>query len=78
MATRAELEKCNREELAEFLSGTLGEDISEDSVAALKENRVNGRTFFELTDDDLRDIIKPLGDRKNLRRLIDSYKPAVS
>ena len=78
MATRGELEKLNYEELTEFLSGRIEEDISEDSVVALKDNRVNGRTFLELTDEDLRDIIKPLGDRKTLRRLIDSYKPAVS
>lgn len=78
MATRAVLEKFNCEELAEFLSVRLGEEISDDSVVALRDNRVNGRTFLELTDDDLRDVIKPLGDRKTLRRLIDSYKPVVS
>ena len=42
------------------------------------DNRVNERTVLELTDEDLRDIIKPPGDRKTLRRLIDSYKLAVS
>lgn len=78
MATRTELEKFNCEKLAEFLSGRLGGDVSDDTVVALRDTRVNGRTFLELTDDDLRNIIKPLGDRKTLRRLLDSYKPAVS
>ena len=78
MATRMDVEKLDCEELAEFLSERAGEEISDDTVFALRDSRVNGKTFLELTDDDLREVIKPLGDRKSLRRLVDSYKPVVS
>ena len=48
-----EVEKLNCEELVEFLSRRIGSDISDNSVIALQDNRVNGKTFLKLTDDNI-------------------------
>ncbi|WP_353266510.1 adenylate/guanylate cyclase domain-containing protein [Gemmatimonas sp.] len=48
-------------------------------AAALAAERVDFDVLSELTDDDLRDLGLPLGDRKRLRRAIDERRaPATS
>ena len=76
MATVAEIKNFGIEELCEFL-GSSGE-ISEDGIANFRTNRINGFTFFELNDTDLKELLPLLGDRKLIQRLITSYQPTIS
>ena len=73
------METCNNireysvDELSDFLEG---KGISETVLSILRENRVVGDVFLDLTESDLREIVKPLGERKALLKLINHYKPA--
>ena len=60
----------------EYLAQTLDQDVvARESIEAFRENRINGESFLELTDDDLRELIPKLGERKAVQRLIKSYCP---
>ena len=38
--------------------------------------KINGKIFFELSENDLKEIISLLGERKTIRAVIDSFKPS--
>ena len=42
-------------------------------AAAFLDNHVSETVFFELTDDELREIVPCVGDRKEVKRLQDRY-----
>lgn len=73
MAVRSDILGYSVDELSDFLEV---KGIGEDILSILRENRVGGETFLDLNESDLRELIKPLGERKVLMRLIDSYKPS--
>lgn len=73
MATKREIESYDVEQLCDYLT-QLGQ-LSEEMIASIRQNRVNGVIFFDLGDDDLREIAPTLGDRKTLQKLIRSYAP---
>ena len=49
--------------------------LSISAIEILWENRVDGIIFLEPTDDDLRETIPTLGDRKYIRKIIATYQP---
>ena len=73
MATKAEISGFNPEELYEFLLSKLEDEVSMESLSSIKSNRIGGKTFLELTGDDVKEIISLLGERKTVQRLIASY-----
>ena len=63
-----------------FVSRKLS-DVMEDSeevVDELRRNKISGKAFLILTDEDLRELIQPIGDRKALKALVDSYRPQIA
>ncbi len=75
MATRAEIEKLNVEKLKDFVSSQLNGEVLENGLESLVRNRVSGKTFFLLDDDELRELFPLIGERKAVRRLINAYNP---
>ncbi len=75
MATRAEFERLNATEVKEFLVDLLHDEVQEESLAVLEDNRVSGKTFFKLDDEDLREIFPLMGERKAIKRTIEEHKP---
>ena len=73
MTTKREIENYDVEQLCDYLI-KLGY-LSEETVASICQNRISGVIFFELGDDDLREIAPTLGNRKVLQKLIRSYAP---
>lgn len=73
MATRAEIESMNVQELKQFVSDN--GDFLQDSLDNLEENRVSGKTFLTLDDDELREMFPRLGERKAFKNLINTYQP---
>lgn len=73
MASRGEIISYNAEQLYEWLDHQ--SQFGEDTLESFKQNRIDGRAFFELSGDDLRELVPPLGDRKAAQRLIKSYTP---
>ena len=73
MTTKREIESFNVEQLCDFL--TQLNQLSEQTIASFSENRISGAIFFELGNDDLREIVPVLGERKVLEKLMRSYKP---
>lgn len=71
--TKQEIARMNVEELSDYLKRS--DHVGEDIIQALKESRVDGTSFLELTDDDLRELDLRLGERKTLKRIIESFQP---
>ena len=46
---------------------------SEVVAAAFLENHISGALFLELKDDELRDLVPCLGDRKEVKKIQDRY-----
>ena len=42
----------------------------------IKSNKINGKIFLELSENDLKEIISLLGERKAIKAVIDSFKPS--
>ena len=63
----------NAPELRDWLETK--DDITEDILDTLETDRVNGRTLFELIENDIKEIFPVLGDRKAVQRVVDSLKP---
>ena len=76
MATRDEIKKLSCSELRSHLMDVLGDDVSPSVFDTLEEERVSGRSFLEMGDDELREIASHLGDRMTLKRYINSFKMA--
>lgn len=70
MASRAEVERLSVSELKAFLTTRLANDVSEESLANLEMNRVSGRTFLELDDNDLAQLFPLIGERKAVKLFI--------
>ncbi len=76
MVTRSEIEGFSVAELCDFIAQNLAH--VEDSTEIQRElelNKITGKAFLELTDEDLREMIRPIGDRKALKSLAKSYQP---
>ena len=45
-------------------------DLEGETIEAFRFHKVNGETFLQLTDDDIRELTARLGKRKAIKRLI--------
>ena len=75
MATRAEVIKLSCDEVCEFLSRRLSEEVESDSIDSFRENRVNRRA---LTEDDVCELVTPFEEWKAIMRLLHSYKEDIT
>ena len=64
MATQAIVEGVGVCKLKEFLTDLLLDEIVLESLEALQRNRVSGKTFLELDDADLREMLPLIVERK--------------
>ena len=76
MATRSEVAELSATELRDFLGSR--NELAEETLQSLFENRVTGKLFLKLTNEDLKEVVKPLGDRKTITSLIEIYQPPKS
>ena len=49
--------------------------MGDESIEEIRFQRINGKAFLELTDDDLRELFPLIGERKAIQRRISSFKP---
>ena len=76
MASRPDVSRMSVDGIFEYLAQTLDQDIvARESIEAFRESRINGKSFLELTDDDLRKLLPKLGERKAVQRLMKSFLP---
>ena len=76
MASRVEILKLTVDGLYGYLRQHLERDtVGSETIEAFRESRINGESFLELTDEELLEIIPVLGERKAVKRLIDSFNP---
>ena len=73
MESYDEVQKFTVTELCSWLEDK--EDITEDIITAIETNRVNGKTFVDLSDSDLKELFSLFGDRKAVQRIVASLKP---
>ena len=80
MATRSDVESFTVDELCNFVSRKLGEMVedAEEVVDELRKNKISGKAFLVLTDEEIREMIQPIGDRKALKALVATYTPQVA
>ena len=74
MTTRAEVQMFGPNEICNLLTSKI-EHIGSDTVASFETGRVRGSVFLDLTETDLRELVKPLGERKEIMKLVESYRP---
>ena len=74
MAMRSEVEKLTVLELYDWVLGKLEDEVDEDTVKVLEKNKVNGKSFVDLSESDLKEMFPLLGERKAITRLIDGLK----
>lgn len=73
MATRSEIENLTAKELRQLIS-MRDREILEDSLDSLERNRISGKRFLLLEEDELRELFPLVGERKAIKNLIDSYR----
>ena len=60
-------------ELHDFLVTKFEFEVSMESLDSIKNNKIGGMTFLELTSDEIKELIPFLGERKTIQRMINSY-----
>ncbi len=73
MATLVEVEELSVEDLCRLLSQRYQEELGEATIESIRANRVNRRSLLELTETELLELVPLLGDRKVVKRFINSY-----
>ena len=71
MGSRQELLKFTVDELQQFLKERA--DLCEETLKSFATYRIDGESFLDLRDGEIREIVTPLGDRKKLQKLLSSY-----
>ena len=74
MSSRQELAKFTTDELQQFLDQQL--DLCTQTLESFGTNRIDGESFLELRETELRKLVTPLGDRKKLQKLLAFYAPS--
>jgi hypothetical protein len=77
MATKAELLAFSCDQLYAWLLTNLKDTVGDESIEEIRFQRIDGKAFLELSDDDLRELFPLMGERKAIQRRIDSFKPKV-
>ena len=77
MATRGEVLDFSCDQLYVWLVTELKDEVGDETIEELRFQRINGKAFLELTDDDLRELVPLIGERKAIQRRIHSFKPKV-
>ena len=70
-----QLRDLNEEEFGRFL---VSKGFPEEVVSTFKMQSVDGESFLDLTEDDLKELVPVIGFRSKLRRLRDSSVSASS
>ena len=74
-SSRKEVKLMSVVELCSWLSDRLENDISQSCIDTVEKNRVNGKSFMELTDAEVKELFPLLGERKAMSRLLGNLKP---
>ena len=75
MTTRENVLALNTEQLCEILEEKVV-SITPDTLSTFRQEKITGADFLDLTDGDLKELVKTLGERKQIQRVITSYKPS--
>lgn len=67
MAVSVTVDGLNCEDLAHYLEA---EGVHEDVISTFVSNRISGRTFLALSDEDLKELVPIIGDRVHTRELL--------
>lgn len=73
LRSREDISDLSVDGVCEYLEQT--DNIERQTVDVFRENRINGQSFLDLTDDDLRELVPRLGERKSIKRLVESFNP---
>jgi len=76
MASRADVFRMSVDGVFEYIARTLDEDVvARESIKAFRHSKINSESFLELTNNELRELLPVLGERKAVNRLIKSLRP---
>lgn len=67
----ARMEKIRELSCADFCDFLLKEGFHEDIVSTFTKNRICGETFFEMTEEDIKELVPIVGDRIRVRKLLN-------
>ena len=69
MVTRAEGLLFTPDEVGDLLSSKL-QNVG---VNTINSNKISEEIFLELDEEDLKELVQPLGERKSIQKFINSY-----
>ena len=73
MTSASEVRNFGVLELCDWLEDK--EDITAEITDVMKRNRVNGKTFLDLTEADLKELFPLMGERKTVQRIAAHFIP---
>ena len=74
MAASVAVKVLNCEDFGHFLEA---KGVYEDVVSTFVNNRICGRTFLTLTEDDLKELVPIIGDRVYIRELLQRERKVM-
>ena len=74
MASVMEVRALNCEDLGNFLEA---EGFHENILSAFIRNRICGKTFLALTEDDLKELVPVIGDRVHVREILQRERKVI-
>ena len=63
--------KMSKEELCDYLNG---KTLDPEAVDTVRQNRLSGATFLELSKEHLKELFPVVGDRIAVSKLLESLK----
>ena len=67
--------KMSKEELCDYLDG---KGLDPEAVDAVRQNRLSGATFLELSKEHLKELFPVVGDRIAVSKLLESLKVSLT
>ena len=74
MANRDRVRQMDKQELGMYLMEQLGDEVADQTLKKIEEEKINGKAFLTLNDQDLHELNPSMGERKLVKLHLDSLK----
>ena len=74
MANRDRVRQMDKHELRMYLMEQLGDEVADEALKTIEEEKINGKAFLALNDGDLHELIQSIGERKLVKLHLESLK----
>ena len=72
MANRDRVRQMDKHELRMYLMEQLGDEVADETLKTIEDEKINGLAFLALNDGDLHELIPSMGERKLVKLHLES------